>query len=143
MESTTRFTPLITILPTSTRTRGASAQCPSSWGKQGRDWARIATRNTAVCIIIIFLNVYCIYFVLTLEATEWGSPRNLSNAVTTLQEYFTFKILGITSVTSILLLAITPRIIITLEENTGNILPSQIGEKEEERSFGGWWNSKG
>lgn len=88
-----------------------------------------------------FLNVYCIYFVLTLEATEWGSPRNLSDAVTRLQEYFTFKILGFTSVTSLLLLAITPRIIIIVEENTGNILPSQMGEKEKERRFGGWWNS--
>lgn len=78
-----------------------------------------------------------------MEATEWGSPRNLSDAVTTLQEYLTFKMLGFTSVTSILLLAITPRIIIILEENTGNILPSQIGEKEEKRRFRGWWNSKG
>lgn len=71
-----------------------------------------------------FLNSYCTYFVLTLEATEWGSPRNLSDAVTSLQEYFTFKILGFTSVTSTLLLAITPGIIINPEENTGNIFPS-------------------
>lgn len=71
-------------------------------------------------------------FFLRLEAMERGSPRNLSDAVTSLQEYFTFKITGFTSVTSILL-AITPRIIIILEENTGNILPSQMRKKR-----GGW-----
>lgn len=75
MESTTRFTPLITILPTSTRTRGASAQCPSSWGKQGRDWARIATRNTAVCIIIISLKRILYLFCFNIGSYGVGKPQ--------------------------------------------------------------------
>lgn len=65
-----------------------------------------------------------------MEATERGSPRSLSEAVTGLQEYFTFRTL--TSVTSPLPQAIAPRVTVAPKENTDNILPSPTGKKEKE-----------
>lgn len=125
MESTTRFThhrsPFCQLL------HGLGALLPSALppGESEEETGQELPREILQCVLLLFfLNSYCTYFVLTLEATEWGSPRNLSDAVTSLQEYFTFKILGFTSVTSTLLLAITPGIIINPEENTGNIFPS-------------------